>query len=46
VVLYNMSLVEDEETKFARSLCDVWRDSRTVSGLNGWLDAMAQTGPM
>src|SRR5450759_246153 len=45
VVLYNMSHVEDEETKFARSLCDVWRDFHTVSGFNGWLDAMTADRP-
>jgi protein O-GlcNAc transferase len=45
VVLYNMSHVEDEETKFARSQCDVWRDFHTVSGFEGWLDAMAADRP-
>ena len=45
VVLYSMSHTEDEETKYARSRCDVWRDSRTVSGFNGWLDAMAADRP-
>jgi protein O-GlcNAc transferase len=45
VVLYNMGSVEDEETTLAKSLCDIWRDFRTITGLNGWLDAMAADQP-
>jgi protein O-GlcNAc transferase len=45
VVLYNMGHMEDEETNLAKSLSDVWRDFRTVTGLNGWLDAMAADQP-
>jgi protein O-GlcNAc transferase len=45
VILFNMSHVEDEETKFARSQCDVWKDTHTISGFNGWLDAMASDRP-
>lgn len=45
VLLYNMSQVEDQETRFARSMCDTWRDSRTVSDLSGWLEAMAADQP-
>ncbi|MEO6975809.1 MAG: tetratricopeptide repeat protein [Gallionella sp.] len=45
VLLYNISQVEDEETKFARSQCDVWRDTHTVSGFNGWMDAMVADRP-
>ena len=45
VVLYNTGNAEDGETNLARSLSDVWRDTRTVAGLNGWLDAMAADQP-
>ena len=45
VVLYNMSHVEDEETKFAKSHCDVWRDFHSIPDFNGWLDAMAADRP-
>jgi len=45
VVLYSMSRVEDEETKFAKSQCDVWRDFHTVTGFDGWLEAMETDRP-
>ncbi|HUW76757.1 MAG TPA: tetratricopeptide repeat protein, partial [Gallionella sp.] len=45
VLLYSMSQVEDEEMKFAKSQCDVWRDTRTVSGFNGWKDAIVADRP-
>ena len=45
VILFNMSQVEDDETKFARSRCDMWRDTNTVSGFNGWMDAMVADRP-
>ena len=45
VMLYNMSRVEDEETKFAKSQCDAWKDFHTISGFDGWLDAMAADRP-
>ena len=45
VILYNLGHLEDKETKIARSLSDVWRDSRTIPDLNGWLDAMRVDQP-
>jgi protein O-GlcNAc transferase len=45
VVLYSTGRLEDNETKFAKSLCDVWRDSHSISNFNGWLDAMAADRP-
>jgi protein O-GlcNAc transferase len=45
VFLYNMSHVEDEETIFAKSQCDVWRDFHTVTGFDGWLEAMKTDRP-
>jgi len=45
VVLYNLGHIEDEETKLAKSLSDLWRDSRSVSGLDGWLKAVAADRP-
>jgi predicted O-linked N-acetylglucosamine transferase (SPINDLY family)/2-polyprenyl-3-methyl-5-hydroxy-6-metoxy-1,4-benzoquinol methylase len=45
VVLYDTSNEVDGETNLAKSLADVWRDFRTVAGLNGWLEAMAADQP-
>ncbi|MFZ5522598.1 MAG: tetratricopeptide repeat protein [Pseudomonadota bacterium] len=45
VILYNLGHLEDEETKLAQSLSDVWRDYRTISGLNGWLAAISEDQP-
>jgi protein O-GlcNAc transferase len=45
VVLYNTDKSEDGETKLAKSLCDIWRDPRTITGPDGWLDAMAEDRP-
>ena len=45
VVLYNTGNTEDGETILAKSLADGWRDSSTVAGLNGWLEAMAADQP-
>jgi protein O-GlcNAc transferase len=45
VVLYNTDSSEDRETGIAKSLCDVWRDPRMITGPDGWLDAMAQDQP-
>lgn len=45
VVLYHVGQIEDEETKFAKSLADIWRDSRSATGLNEWLDMMTTDKP-
>ena len=45
VFLYNMSHIEDRETKFAKSQCDIWRDFRTIHDFCGWLEAMTTDCP-
>jgi len=45
VVIYYTDRSEDEETKIAKSLSDVWRDPRTIMSKNGWLGAMAEDQP-
>jgi len=45
VLLYSMSQVVDDETKFAKSHCDIWRDFHTIPDLGGWLDAMTADRP-
>ena len=44
VVLYSMDSIEDDETKFAKSLCDDWRDSHSVNS-SDWVDAMVEDRP-
>ena len=45
VMLYNLGHLEDAETALAKSLSDVWRDSRAIPDLKGWLDAMREDRP-
>jgi protein O-GlcNAc transferase len=45
IVLYHLGSVEDEETEFAKSLADIWRDGHRVAGLNGWFAAMHADRP-
>ena len=45
IILYNTDRSEDEETKIAKTLCDIWRDFQTISSLDGWLDAIATDQP-
>ncbi|MGA7595788.1 MAG: tetratricopeptide repeat protein, partial [Gallionella sp.] len=45
VFLYNMGRLEDKETGFAKSQCNLWRDFHTVTGFDGWLSAMAEDLP-
>jgi len=45
VILYNMGLIEDEETVFAKSRCDVWRDLHAVPDFDGWLKVMSIDQP-
>ena len=45
IILYYTDRSEDEETKLAKSLCDVWRDYHTVFDFNGWQRAMAEDMP-
>ena len=37
IVLYHLDVKEDEETAFAKTLVDVWRDRQSVSTVDGWL---------
>lgn len=45
LVLYHLGGLEDQETRFAKSLADVWRDTRTMNDLNGWLTALNNDKP-
>ena len=45
VALYYLDRLEDEETAAARSLADIWRDSRNTPGFEGWLAAFAEDRP-
>lgn len=45
VILYHLGNVEDEETEFARSLVELWRDRRAISGATGWLAAAREDCP-
>lgn len=45
LVLYHLGSIEDQETTFAQSLADEWRDTHTMSNLNDWLSALNQDAP-
>jgi protein O-GlcNAc transferase len=45
VVLYHTGHEEDGGTAHAMSLADIWRDHRTVGGLQGWLETIAADVP-
>jgi protein O-GlcNAc transferase len=45
VALYYLDRLEDEETALARSLADVWRDTRTTPGFGAWLKALEEDRP-
>jgi predicted O-linked N-acetylglucosamine transferase (SPINDLY family) len=45
LVLYHLGGLEDQETAFAKSLADVWRDTRTMNDLNDWLSALNDDKP-
>ena len=45
IILYHVGQIEDEETIFAKSLADGWRDLHTVGGLEGWLAMIANDRP-
>jgi len=45
LVLYHLGGLEDQETAFAKSLADVWRDTQTVSDVHGWLSVLADDKP-
>ncbi|MDP3011048.1 MAG: tetratricopeptide repeat protein [Methylococcales bacterium] len=45
LVLYHLGGLEDQETAFAKSLADGWRDTQTVSDVHGWLSVLADDKP-
>ncbi|RZI44689.1 glycosyltransferase family 41 protein [Herbaspirillum sp. HC18] len=45
IVLYHLDRPEDEETAFAKSMADIWRDARSIAGFDGWLRAFAEDRP-
>ena len=45
IALYYLDRIEDDETAVARSLADIWRDSRGTPGLGGWLAAFEEDRP-
>jgi len=45
IALYYLDRIEDDETAVARSLADIWRDSRGTPGLAGWLAAFEEDRP-
>ena len=45
IVLYHLGRTEDEETIFAHSAADIWRDVHTISDFEGWLQAMEKDRP-
>jgi predicted O-linked N-acetylglucosamine transferase (SPINDLY family)/ADP-heptose:LPS heptosyltransferase len=45
LVLYHLGNIEDQETAFAKSLADEWRDTHTMLNLNDWLTALNHDAP-
>lgn len=45
VCLYHLGSIEDDETALAKSLCDRWLDTRSVSGASHWAAAIAKERP-
>jgi len=44
-VLYHLGNIEDQETVFAKSLADEWRDTKTMIDLSDWLTALSNDAP-
>ncbi|MFI3218856.1 MAG: hypothetical protein QX189_07005, partial [Methylococcales bacterium] len=40
LILYHLGKIEDQETTFAKSLANEWRDTHTITELAGWLTAL------
>ncbi|MCX7068386.1 MAG: tetratricopeptide repeat protein [Methylococcales bacterium] len=40
LILYHLGKIEDQETAFAKSLANEWRDTHTITELAGWLTAL------
>ena len=45
VFIYHLGNVEDQETAFARSQAEGWRDRKTIADPEGWLAAAAEDCP-
>jgi protein O-GlcNAc transferase len=45
IFLYYTGNEEDEQTAFARTSADAWRDTHSITGLRGWLAALADDEP-
>jgi predicted O-linked N-acetylglucosamine transferase (SPINDLY family) len=45
LVLYHLGNIEDQETAFAKSLADEWRDTHTMIDLSDWLTALSNDTP-
>ncbi|HRI91708.1 MAG TPA: tetratricopeptide repeat protein [Accumulibacter sp.] len=45
VLIYHLGNAEDEETAFARTQVDGWRDRHTIGEASGWLAAAGQDCP-
>ncbi|WP_313951167.1 tetratricopeptide repeat protein, partial [Accumulibacter sp.] len=45
VLIYHLGNAEDEETAFARSQVDGWRDRHSIGDASGWLAAAAEDCP-
>jgi predicted O-linked N-acetylglucosamine transferase (SPINDLY family) len=45
LVLYHLGNIEDQETAFAKSLADEWRDTHSMIDLSDWLAALNNNAP-
>ncbi|MEI6706792.1 MAG: tetratricopeptide repeat protein [Methylococcales bacterium] len=45
LILYHLGKIEDQETTFAKSLANEWRDTHTITELAGWLAALETDAP-
>lgn len=45
IALYHTGHDEDEQTSAARAMADIWRDRRSTSGLQAWLQAIGEDRP-
>ncbi len=45
ITVYHLGRTEDEETIFARSAVDSWRDVHSISDFDGWLRAIEEDRP-
>jgi predicted O-linked N-acetylglucosamine transferase (SPINDLY family) len=45
IVLYHLDAKEDDETAFAKTLVDIWRDRQSISTVDGWLSSAKADQP-